>query len=190
MNEIWKDIPSFEGIYQISNWGRLKSFKAKVEGYVLSNIDKTGHYLSVVLCYQEKLRYTRIHRLVAEAFLTNPENKKCINHKDFNKQNNAVENLEWVTFKENSNHAAKLKPSMLTGMINYNKFVRPKIIQQFTLDGQLLAEYPNSTEASKATGVCFRNILQVASKDEYRLGKTRKQAGGFVWAYGNQEVSI
>lgn len=183
MNETWKYISGFEGIYQVSNLGRLKSFKAEPNGRVLKNTNANGDYISVVLQYKNKIRYVRMHRLVAEAFIPNPENKKCINHKDFNKQNNAVGNLEWVTFKENSAHAAKLKPSMLAGMINYNKFIRPKVILQITLSGLIIAEYPNSIEAQKATSVCQRNILQVASKDEYKPGRTRKQAGGYMWRF-------
>ena len=184
MKEIWKDISGFEGIYQISNKGRLKSFKADAEGYILSQVNKTGHYLSVVLCCKGKDdRYTRIHRLVAEAFLLNPHNKSQINHKDLNKQNNHIDNLEWVTAKENVNHAIIWKPEYLKGMVNYNKFVRPKMILQISLEGEILAAYPNSIDAQNDTGVCYRNILQVASHDEYKPGKTRRQAGGYIWKF-------
>lgn len=183
MREIWEEIPGFSQ-YQISNKGRLKSFKSRPQnGLVLSNINATGGYLSVVLRRKEGDRYTRIHRLVAEAFIPNPENKREVNHKDSDKQNNRVDNLEWATPVENCRHAARVNPDMLSGMKYHNQVVRPKTISQFTLSGELLAEYPNSVEAQKATGVCQRNILQVASRDEYKPGKTRKQAGGFIWVY-------
>jgi hypothetical protein len=71
-------------------------------------------------------------------------------------------------------------------MNHYNKFVRPKIIEQLSFDGSILAEYPNSEEAKKATGVCHRNILQVANQTEYKPGKTRKQAGGYVWRFKDE----
>ena len=98
--EIWKNVPEFNGIYQISNLGRLKSFKEIKSGRILSNINRQGGYLSVVLQYKGFIRYTRIHRLVAETFISNPDNKPEVNHIDGNKQNNCVDNLEWVTRKE------------------------------------------------------------------------------------------
>jgi len=185
--ELWKDVKGFEGIYQVSNKGRLKSFKASKDGRILSNKNHKGGYLSVVLVCKSRMKSTRMHRLVAEAFLPNPENKPEVNHKDGNKQNNRVENLEWVTRKENHRHALKHSPNMLRGMRKYNRFIRPKTIQQFSLDGKLLREFPNAMEAGRITGVCHRNILQVANKDEYKPGKTRKQAGGFVWRFRKDE---
>jgi len=185
-NEQWKDVKGFEGIYQISDHGRLKSYKKDKSGRILSNINKKGGYFSVVLCYQRKTRYCRLHVLVAEAFIPNPLNKPAINHKDANKQNNFVDNLEWVTPRENSLHAAKNVPASIAGMNHYNQFVRPKTIEQLSLDGRIIAEYRNSEEAQKATGVCQRNILQVANKTEYKPGKTRRQAGGFIWRFKNE----
>jgi hypothetical protein len=181
--EIWKDVKGFEGIYQISNMGRFKSYKGDPNGRILSNKNGKGDYLSVVLSYGSKRRYTRIHRLVAEAFVPNPDNKPEVHHKDGNKQNNCAENLEWVTRSENHRHALLQSPNMVKGMVRYNRFIRPKAIQQFSLDGKFVAEYPNAAEAAKATGICRRNILQVANREEYKPGKTRKQAGGFVWRF-------
>jgi hypothetical protein len=179
--ELWKDIPEFEGVYQISNFGRLKSFKIVLTGRVLSNKEKSGKYFSVVLKYKGKIRYVRMHRLVAEAFIPNPENKPAVNHKDLNKQNNRVDNLEWATNSENCRHAIEHYPNYFAGINYYNKFVRPLPICQYTLEGKFIKSYPNAAEASKATGVCQRNILQVAMKTEYKPGKTRKQAGGYIW---------
>lgn len=181
--ETWKDIKGFEGIYQISNMGRLKSFKSDPSGRILSLKNRKGDYLSIVLCYGTKRRYTRIHRLVAEAFVPNPHNKPEVNHIDGNKQNNRADNLEWVTRTENHRHAIKMNPNILWGIVKYNRFTRPKTIQQFSLDGNFVAEYPNAAEASRVTGICQRNILQVANRDEYRPGKTRSQAGGFIWRF-------
>lgn len=187
--ELWKDVPGFEGVYKISSFGRLKSYKTnKKLGYILSNKNGKGGYLSVVLEYRKKKRYTRMHRLVAEAFIENPNSLPQVNHKDGDKQNNFVDNLEWVSGKQNVVHAIKMKPSMLRGMVNHNRFIRPKTIVQLTLRGEYIAEYPNSVEAQKATGVCQRNILQVASREEYKPGMTRKQAGGFRWVF-KEELS-
>jgi hypothetical protein len=186
--EIWKDVKGFEGVYQISNKGRLKSFKKYKEGYILSNKNSKGDYLSVILKYGNLERHERLHQLVAEAFIPNPDplNKTQVNHKDTNKQNNNDWNLEWVTPSENVRHAIKHNPNMIKGMNNYNQFTRPKTILQYTLSEKFVAEYQNSVEAAKATGVCQRNILQVASKDEYKPGMIRKQAGGFIWRYKDE----
>jgi len=191
MNEKWRDIKGFEGIYQVSSFGKIKSFKQHKGGYVLSIKNKKRGYLNVVLHKGKKFKSIKVHRLVAETFIPNPENKLEVNHKDGNKQNNHVNNLEWVTPKENIADAMKRTPQMVAGMNHYNRYVRPKIIQQFTLSNQFIAEYPNAKEAENTTGVCSRNILQVASRDEYQPGKTRKQAGGFVWRYKqNDKVAI
>lgn len=190
--ETWKTIPGFEGLYQISDKGRLKSFKQYEAGKILSRKNSKGDYIRTVLCGKGvKSRSISIHRLVAEAFIPNPDNKPEVNHIDGNKQNNRVENLEWVTRAENAHHAIKFNPNITKAMVRYNRFVRPKTIQQFSIAGKLIAEYPNSIEAEKATGVCQRNILQVAGKEEYKPGKTRKQAGGYIWRYkqGRGEAS-
>jgi len=182
--EAWKDIPGFEGLYQISNKGRLKSFKQYKDGRILSTKNNKGDYLSAVLCGKGvERRSTRVHRLVAEAFIPNPDSKPEVNHKDGNKQNNRVENLEWVTRLENAHHAIKHNPNILKGMNHYNKYVRPKTVIQLSLNGRHIAEFPSAKAAGRATGVCGRNILQVANRDEYKPGKTRKQAGGYIWRY-------
>lgn len=181
--EKWKDIPSFEGVYSISDEGRLKSFKMDKGGRVMKMTNSKGDYFRIILSTKTSIRHASIHRLVAEAFIPNLENKEQVNHKDGNKQNNVVENLEWVTAKENMSHAINMFPQILNEVRKYNKYVRPKAIKQITADGELLAIYPNSVSASKVTGVCQRNILQVASKEEYKPGKTRSQAGGYIWEY-------
>lgn len=184
IGEIWKDIKGWEGIYQISDRGNLKSFKRHQEGRVLSNVNKTGGYFSVVLQWRSRKRCSmRIHRLVAEAFIPNPAGKPQVNHKDGNKQNNSAYNLEWVTCKENMYDAIRNGVDFYSAMNYYNTRVRPKRILQISLMGEIVNEHINGQEASKATKICRRNILQVANKDEYKLGKTRKQAGGFIWRF-------
>lgn len=188
MNEIWKDIKGFEGYYQISNRGRLKSFNQLKEGRILSNKNQFGWYLTVNLVSANERVTTRIHRLVAQHFIPNPEGKRYVNHLNGDKQDNRVENLEWCTCRENIMHAIKMNPSQINGMIYRNQVTNPKTIIQKSLDGHVLNEFENSKIASDISGVCSRNILQVASKDEYKPGKTRKQAGGFIWEYKQEPI--
>lgn len=109
MQEMWKDILGYEGLYQISSIGRVKSLPRINKNRVIqqeiykkpSRLPKG--YLRIGLCKNGKTTYYAIHRLVAEAFIPNPENKPCVNHKDCNTSNNNKENLEWVTYEENNN---------------------------------------------------------------------------------------
>ncbi len=185
MTEVWKDVEGFEGFYQISNYGRLKSFKQLREGRILSLNNKNGTYLSVILTAKNKEpRSTRMHRLVSEAFISNPDSLPEVNHKDCNRQNNHVDNLEWVTHEDNMQHALANHKGMFDGMITYNKHVRPKPIAMVDKrTGAILKVFDTGSEAAKATGVCGRNILQVANKTEYKPGLTRKQAGGYIWRF-------
>lgn len=101
--EIWKDIDGYEGHYRISNFGRVYSIKS---GILLKQKNKRG-YLEVGLCKNGKHRYMQTHRLVALNFIPNPENLPNVNHKDENKQNNCVSNLEWCTVKYNINYGSR-----------------------------------------------------------------------------------
>ena len=101
-DEIWKDIPGYEGRYKISNYGKVWSnFK---KDFMSISVDKDG-YSRVALFKDGKQKQLQVHRLVALTFIPNPENKPEVNHKDRNKSNNNVENLEWVTQSENVAHA-------------------------------------------------------------------------------------
>lgn len=101
MKEVWKDIEGYEGLYQISNLGRVKRVTT---GRILKGGKDKDGYLMVKL-YKNNIRSNKkIHRLVAEAFIPNPENKPQVNHADENKTNNSLDNLEWMTAKENINH--------------------------------------------------------------------------------------
>lgn len=124
MEEIWKDIPGYEGIYQASNLGNIKALCIekrrgrgiqKREEIILKPSIKERGYLQVCLSVDSKRVYTGIHRLVALAFIPNPENKPTVNHKDGNKGDNSVENLEWATHKEQTNHADKLGLRKISG---------------------------------------------------------------------------
>lgn len=106
MEEIWKDIIGFENYYQISNFGRIKSLSYNKAGFEkVLKLNKSPFYYQILLCAEGVRKSIKVHRLVAIHFIPNPENKKEVNHKDFDKLNNHVDNLEWVTPKENSRHA-------------------------------------------------------------------------------------
>ncbi|MFD2658588.1 NUMOD4 domain-containing protein [Gracilibacillus thailandensis] len=102
--EEWVDIKDFEGMYQISNHGRVKSFKRDKNGRVMSSKDN-GHYYQIILCKNGVQKRFSVHRLVAMHFIPNPDDKPQVNHIDGNKRNNHVSNLEWVTNGENEKHA-------------------------------------------------------------------------------------
>ena len=106
MNEIWKYIDGYEGLYKVSNLGRVKSLNYRRSGKerMLKPGNTGDGYLFVILYKNGKIKYFTIHRLVANAFLENPDHKSDVNHKDENKTNNRVDNLEWVTRKENINY--------------------------------------------------------------------------------------
>lgn len=184
-NEEWRYVKGFEYVYAISNKGRLASNKRQ-GWHILSNVNSKGDYLAVVLSYKGKKTHTRLHRLVYETFVGEiPKGKSNhIHHLNGDKQDNRVENLSFRTAKEHISIHSKENPSKNEGMIFYNKYVKTKRIIQLDIKGNILNVFANGVEASKATGVCARNILQVANKEPYnQKGNVRKQAGEFIWMF-------
>lgn len=127
-DEIWKDIPGYEGIYQVSTKGRVRSFWKK-EPHILKQTLTTTGYKKVELYKDKKRKTYKVHRLVALAFILNSENKPNINHKDGNPLNNTVENLEWCTQKENVEHAIK------TGLKKVYKFEIKELKELYKIYG-------------------------------------------------------
>ena len=119
MKEIWKDIEGYEGLYQVSNKGRVKSLKRKIcsnsnhkyntLSEKLLKLSGGGKYIQVILCKDGKTSAKLVHRLVAQAFIPNPNNLPCVNHKDENKKNNDVRNLEWCTYKYNNEYNGRIE---------------------------------------------------------------------------------
>lgn len=175
--EIWKDVPGFDGMVQASNLGRIKSFYGYEYGRILKqSYDNNGYgYYRVHINHRRYYPY----RLIAEAFLPNPENKPEINHKDGNKLNNRVDNLEWVTRSENMKHAYKLglqKPSekQKQAVSKWNKEHRIKTVYQYNKEGNLLNCFKSQQEAAKALGLSEASISRILngqrnSKRDYIL---------------------
>lgn len=159
--EIWKDISGYEGLYQISNLGRVKS-KRKI----LKPIN--GEYLHVGLSKNGIQTTKLIHRLVAENFIDNPNNLPQVNHKDENKHNNCVNNLEWITFKENMNYGTKQDRESII-KTKYN-------VLQYDLEGNFIKKWFNLREITKNTNYKKSNIQYCC------LGKN-KTAYGYIWKY-------
>ena len=120
MYETWKDIPGYEGLYQASVFGYVRSVNrtiykgkqhvpSKVKGIIISPWIDTSGYLKVDLYKNGKKRTEKLHQLIAKAFIPNPLHKETVNHKDENKLNNTVNNLEWMTNKENVNYGTRIQ---------------------------------------------------------------------------------
>lgn len=187
LKEEWKWIEGYEGRYAISNKGRLKSYLSDKDGKILSQTNQFGWYFTVNLKDENgKMSTKRIHVLVAEHFIGEIPKGYHVHHKDGNKQNNVVTNLEIIHPSKHREETLKVKPQIVTGMNKYNQYERPKEILMFDKEGNYLASFPNSKIAEEITGVCHRNILQVASKDEYKPGKIRRTAGGFIWKFKDE----
>lgn len=168
--EEWRDVIGYEGIYLVSNQGNIKSVK---RNKILSPKNNHDGYLRIQLWRNNKALFVAIHRLVAQAFIDNPENKPFVNHIDGIKNHNFVENLEWVTQSENIQHAwgTGLSKSQLNNS-------RSKAIDQLDLDGNYIKTFPSSMEAERQTGIQRTTISAVCRG--YGVHKT---AGGYKWRY-------
>lgn len=185
MREIWKDIEGFEGLYQVSNLGNVKSlcWNHTRRSKLLNPYSHGGGYKRVHLFKDHQHYKVFVHRLVAEAFLPNPENKPVVNHKDGNKSNNHVKNLEWATIKENTHHAIKhgLRPLVCkpTGFKGHFSPVAKAVIQK-TPDGTVIQRWGCSVEAADALGYSFDAIRRCCRGE-------RKTYKGFSWEFVSKD---
>ena len=156
MCEVFKPIEGYEDLYEVSDEGNVRN---KTTGRILKPSRTNRGYLCVYLCKDGIREFKSIHRLVAQAFLPNPDNYPQVNHIDENKLNNSVDNLEWCTSQYN---------------IDYSQ---SKPVAQFSLDGRLLNTYKSACEAARQTGINRQSISECC------LGKRYKTTGGFIWKY-------
>ena len=185
--ENWKDIKGYEGFYQVSDLGRVKSLERDVyypngiimrhmeEKILVQRLNKHG-YAYINLCLNGKPKSITVHRLVAEAFIPNPENKPQVNHKDEVKTNNSVENLEWCDSAYNANYGTRIQRC-----IQNHKY--PK-----------LGNHPRAKvvfcEELNKTFDCAKSAQEELGIDRSCVGKAckgkQKTAGGFHWRYADE----
>lgn len=177
--EEWRPIPNYEELYEVSNYGRVRSlFRYKK---VLKPSPVSTGYLTVELWKNKCSKRILVHRLVAMAFIDNPENKPFVNHKDETRTNNNVENLEWVTHIENCNYGTAIARRL--SHTDYSKMVRhpenqikacSKPIAQYTKDGKHIKSWASASECHRKTGIPISCIRRVARGE-------RQTAGGYVF---------
>lgn len=162
MTENWKNVAGYEGLYQVSDLGRVKSLKYGKVRILKPQPDGDG-YPYVTLCREGKRKLIHIHRLVAKAFIPNPLNLPVVNHKDENPKNNTVDNLEWCTVKYNNNYGTC-------------KARRSKVVLQYDKSGNLVREWPSTKEVQRQTGFAQSNISNCC-RGKY------KSSHGYIWRF-------
>lgn len=170
LNEEFKDIRGYEGLYQISNFGRLINIRNQpyIKEVAFNSIGSSGYY-NALLDDKERNRKTfSVHRLVAEAFIPNPLNLPCVNHKDEIKTNNYAINLEWCNYKYNINYGTANKRRIKT---------LSKPVQQIDLNtGKIINDFNSAIEAERILGISHQSISDVCNKK-------RKSIGDFNWKF-------
>ena len=167
MTEIWHDIDGYEGLYQVSNKGNVKSLYNGSERILRPRQNRDG-YLRVQLFKNTAAQDRLVHRLVAEAFIPNLYNKSQVNHLDENKKNNCVDNLEWATAKENSNYGSR------------NERLSRKILQ-YSKSGEFVREWTGALEVERELNINHSNIAACCKCK-------RNFAGGFIWKYKEERT--
>ena len=164
--EIWCPIKGYEGLYEVSDQGRVRSLKSGKERILKPGSDKYG-YLMVCLCKNGEKKNLLVHRLVAQAFIPNPDNLPQVNHKDENKTNNYVHNLEWCSSKYNANFGTRTQRQA-------EKLSKP--VLQYTKYGVFVREWKSTRDVERNLGYFHNNI-------SYCCNGKHKSAYGYVWKY-------
>lgn len=183
MKEVWKDIEGYEGLYQVSNLGQVRSFPRQgtrtKQIHILKPMFNHKGYLQVNLMKKGKMSSRRIHRLVAKAFIPNKERKEQVNHINGVKTDNRVENLEWCTNQENMTHSWKtgLRTKEKTYYHGKNHF-RSVSVEQYTLQGNYIKKWYCVKDIERELGFDNRNICACCR------GK-KPTAYGYKWKYAS-----
>lgn len=165
----WKDVVGYEDYYMVSNDGYV--FSKRSNRIMNRSLTSMGYY-RVIFCIDKIEKAMYIHRLVAMAFIPNPNNYPCVNHKDENPKNNNVENLEWCTHKYNTNYGSCIEKDRIKH-INHKSLSKPIVCYK---NGVVVKEYPSIREAQRQTGIKNQNITLCCQ------GKL-KRTGGYQWKY-------
>lgn len=187
MEEIWKDIEGYEGLYRVSNLGRVLSVRfgpktnsvpIKPAPRIMRQSRSSSGYLHVQLYKDGESSTKLVHILVARTFIPNPENKREVNHLDGDKSNNCVDNLEWSTRSENQRHAIKMGLRLASPGIGRLGAKNPlsKSVFQFSLNGKFIRRWDSSYEAAMECGFNRDGIRHCAA------GRC-KTSQGYVWRY-------
>ena len=178
MEEVWKPVKGYEGLYEVSSLGRVRSVKRNL---VMHPQPRKHGYLGIQLHGRggnaKGFKTLSVHRLVAEAFIPNPNNLPEVNHIDEDKTNNRAENLQWISHIDNTNFGTAQKRRAEKLVNGYKSMA----VQQFTKDGVLVAEYPSISEAERQTGYAKANICRCAQGNP-----KYSHAYGYVWRYVNR----
>lgn len=170
--EIWKDIEGYEGKYQVSNLGNIRSLNYNHTKIRKLYIDENG-YKKITLSKNCKLKTLKVHRLVAQAFISNHNNYTEVNHIDENPSNNCVENLEWCTRSYNVNYGKRT---------DKQKKYLCKSINQYSKDGEFIKRWDCIRDIERELGYSHQNISMCAN------GKY-KSSHGFIWRYKEEKAA-
>lgn len=186
LNEEFRDIKGYEGLYQVSNYGRVKSLTRNVKNNsvlrekILKNNIRKNKYCQVNLYKNTIYKKISIHRLVIGTFILNLENKPCVNHIDGNPTNNRLDNLEWCTYSENIQHSFKYLNRQCPTKGKFGKFsTNYREVNQYDLKGNFIKKWFGFHEINRKLGFDYRNVCACCR------GK-QQTAYGYIWRYTNE----
>ena len=192
--EIWKDIEGYEGLYQVSSLGRVRSLDREIvvlrggnyyskiqKGCIITNQKDTRGYNQVQLHKgtRKQVCTMRVCRLVANAFIPNPDNKPCIDHINTDREDDRVSNLRWVSYKENSENPLTIQHHQGTHKVPHIPNRKPVV--QYSKDGIFIKKWASAEEAAAALSLTKSNIQSVAGHRPHS-----HTAGGYKWEYARK----